>query len=80
MDALANGWVGSMDVIRVWACTGQWMGWWHGRYQGLDMDALAHADLSDRESRANEGDEAYKEISENVDGFSLGQLYQGFRV
>ena len=23
-------------------CTGQWMGWQHGRYHGLRMDALAN--------------------------------------
>ena len=42
MDALANGWVGSMDVIMVRA--------WMASQSGCD------ADLSDRESGANEGD------------------------
>ena len=34
MDALANGWVGSMDVIRVWA----WIHW--------PMDGLVACTLS----------------------------------
>ena len=80
-----------MDGLVAWTlswfwhgCAGQWMGWQHGRYHDLGMDALAHAwinrysilvwawmrwpreglagwtwhdaDLSDRESGANEGD------------------------
>ena len=58
MDALANGWVGSMDVIMVWAWIHwpmdglvawalSWFGqgsvaWQHGCYHGLGMDALAN--------------------------------------
>ena len=40
---LMDGWVGSMDAIMDWEwMTGQWMGWRHGRYHGLGMDALAN--------------------------------------
>ena len=58
-----------VDALVAWTlswfghgCTGQWMPWQHGCYHGLGMDALANgwdADLSDRESGANEGDGAY---------------------
>ena len=43
MDALASGWVGSKDVIMVWACMQRpvdaLVAW---TYHGLGMDALAN--------------------------------------
>ena len=48
MDSLANGWVGSMDV----------RAWMHWPMDGLAAWTWHDADLSDKESGANEGNGA----------------------
>ena len=55
MDAPANGWAGSMDVIMVCA----WMHWPMSGLVAGTFSWFANADLSDGASGANEGDGAY---------------------
>ena len=52
IDAPANGWAGRMDVIMALA-------WMHWPMNGLVAWTWHNADLSDKESGANEGDGAY---------------------
>ena len=51
-DALGNGWVGSTDVIMVWA-------WMHWPMEEFAAWTWRDTDLGDRESGASEGDAAY---------------------